>query len=279
MKLPGAFFAFLALPAALFAQLPIAVPVSSPDFFSTATSLEPGAGSSAGGGQVEPSAYADRYLTRLSIGGSVSTLGTGGELATNLPYHLDLRLLGDFTDFNYKFTRSGFYIVLNIAMANTGALVDYYPWKGLRISPGFLYFNTDNFSGTVTAQTGATITVNNVDYTSDNADPLRGAGHLLIGGTGFIATAGWGHYVARNEKHWSYPFEAGAAFIGKPSATFSLQGDVCTVQGTGCQPVTTFPGFESNLTAEVASWNRRVAPYRVYPVVEGGVAYTFGYRR
>jgi hypothetical protein len=269
--------ALLALPAALVAQLPASGPFPSPDFFPPASDVEPGA--DAGGGQAEPSAYADRYLTRLSLGGSVSTMGTGGELATNLPYRLDLRVLGNFTDFNYKFTRSGFYIVLNIAMANTGALVDYYPWKSLRISPGFLFYNTDRFSGTVAAQTGATITVNNVDYTSDNANPLRGTGHLLLGGTGFMATAGWGHYVARNEKHWSYPFEGGAAFIGKPTATFSLQGDACTVQGTGCLPAASFPGFQSNLTAEIATWNRRAAPYHVYPLVEAGIAYTFGYRR
>ncbi|MGB6724054.1 MAG: hypothetical protein WBE72_24880 [Terracidiphilus sp.] len=276
--LRGLMIALFVPPATLVAQLPAARVVSSPGFFTIATDPEPGAGSD-GGGQAEPSAYADRYLTRASLGGSLSNLGTGGELATNLPYRLDLRLIGNFTDFNYKFTRSGFYIVLNIAMANTGALVDYYPWKSLRISPGILFFNTDNFSGTVTAETGATITVNDTDYTSDNANPLRGVGHLLLGGTGFMATAGWGHYVARKEKHWSYPFEGGAAFIDKPSATFSLQGDVCTIQGTGCLPAASFPGFESNLTAEVASWNRRAAPYHVYPLVEGGIAYTFRYRK
>jgi hypothetical protein len=278
LALPGLCFALLALPAALIAQLPASAPVSSPDFFTIAAEPDPGAGSGRGG-QVEPSAYADRYLTRLSLGGSVSTFGTGGVLATNLPYRLDLRLLGNFTDFDYKFTRSGFYIVLNIGMANTGALVDFYPWKALRISPGFLFYNTDRFSGTVSAQTGATITVNDVNYTSDNANPLRGIGHLALGGTGFMATAGWGHYVTRNEKHWSYPVEGGVAFIDQPSAAFSLQGDVCTVQGTSCLPAASFPGFESNLTAEIAKWNRRAAPYHIYPMVEAGVAYTFGYRR
>ena len=280
MKLPGIFCALLALPAALVAQLPAAGPVSSPDFFTMATGLDPGAGAGgSGGGQVEPSAYADRYLTRLSLGGSASTIGTGGELATNLPYRLDLRVIGNFTDFNWKETRSGFYIVVNIGMANTGALVDFYPWKSLRISPGFLYYNTDRIRGDVLAQPSATFTINNVTYATLASNPVHGTGRLQLGGTGFMATAGWGHYVTRNEKHWSYPFEAGVAFINTPSATFNLEGTVCNAQGHDCVPAAAFPSFQSNLAAQIATWNSDVKPFHIYPLVEAGVAYTFGYRR
>jgi hypothetical protein len=282
------FFSILAVPASFFAQVPAGNAHLSPYFF-TAASLVDSPDTSADGaangaaaaafGQVEPSAYADRYLTRLSLGGSVSTLGTGGELATNLPYRIDLRLVGNFFDFNWKMTDSGFYVVVNTELANTGVLADYYPWKSLRISPGVLFYNTDRIRGDVQAQPGATFTINNVNYSSQDSNPIHGTGRLLLGGRGFMATAGWGHYVARGEKSWSFPFEAGVALIDTPSATFNLQGNVCNAQGLDCQPAATFPGFQSNLAAQVATWNNDVKPFHIYPVVEGGVAYTFRYRR
>jgi hypothetical protein len=274
------FCAFLGAPCLLPAQIP-GNGADSPFFFTTVEPLGPvdGAGGGTGGGQVVPAGYGERYLTRLSFGGSVSTIGTGGELATNLPYHLDARVFGNFTDFDWKLTRSGFYVVVNIGMANTGALVDFYPWKALRISPGVLFYNTNRIRGDVRAENGATFTINNVNYASLDSNPVHGIGRLQLGGTGFMATTGWGHYVARNEKHWSYPVEVGAAFIDTPVATFNLYGDVCNAQGHDCMPAASFPGFESNLAAQLASWNRTVSPFHVYPLVQAGVAYTFRYRR
>ncbi len=274
----------LTVAPALPGQLPTSETRFPPQFFSTSAlpdspDTTPDGGAGGAFGQVEPSAYADRYLTRLSLGGSVSTLGTGGSLATNLPYRIDLRFVGNFFDFNWKMTKSGFYVVVNTELANTGVLADYYPWKSLRISPGFLYYNTDRIRGDVQAQPGATFTINNVNYASQDSNPVYGTGRLQLRGTGFMAMAGWGHYVSRSEKRWSYPFAAGVAFIDTPSATFSLQGNVCNAQGQDCQPAATFPEFQSNLAAQVATWNNDVRPFHVYPIVEGGVTYTFSYRR
>lgn len=236
-------------------------------------------GRSGGGGQVEPAAYAERYLTRLAIRSGISTFGTGASLATNLPYRIDLRAFGNYTNFDWKLTQSGFYIVVNIGMANTGVLADYYPWKSLRISPGVLLYNTNRVQATLQAQTGATFTLNNVTYISDNANPVSGVGGLSLGGRGFMATTGWGHIVSRNEKHWNFPFEAGVAFINKPTIDFAFTGDVCQAQGYLCEPVSSYPGFTSNLDAQLASWNKRVAPFHTYPLIQGGLSYTFRYRR
>lgn len=274
------FFSVLAVPTSTLGQLPAGSTPSSPDFFTAAAPLDSAEEASGGSlGQVEPSAYSDRYLTRLSLGGSVSTLGTGGSLATNLPYRLDLRVIGNFFDLNWKMTDSGFYVVVNTELANTGVLVDYYPWKALRISPGLLFYNTDRIRGDVQAQNGATFTINNITYSSQGSNPVHGTGRLLLAGRGFMAMAGWGHYLSRGEKRWSFPFEGGVAFIDTPSASFNLQGNVCNAQGLNCQPAATFPEFESNLAAQVASWNSEVQPFHVYPIVEGGVTYTFRYRR
>jgi hypothetical protein len=235
----------------------------------------------AGGGQAEPSAYRYRAFTRLTSGASVSLLGTGGQLGTNVAPRLDARIFGNYLNLTHNFTQSGFNISLNLNMVNAGAKVDYYPLRRLplRVSPGFLYFNQNRVRGDFYAQQSATFTINNVDYTSDNANPVRGTGRLTLRGTGFTITAGMGHIVSHTHKRFTYPFEAGVVFINTPVAIVNLAGNICQVNQTNCQPAATFPTFATNLAAQVADWNRRVAPFHVYPYIEGGVAYSFTIRR
>ena len=287
----GFCFSLLAVAPALVAQLPAPLPApllegdaaTAPAFSAGAASGSFdggfGEGGLGGAGQVEPAAYTERYLTRLAVRSVVSPLGTGGELATNLPYHIDLRAFGNYTNFDWKLNQSGFYIIVNIAMANTGAMVDYYPWKQFRLSPGFLLYNTDRVTANLQAGNNATFTLNNITYISDNANPVHGTGGITLGGRGFMATTGWGHIVSRNQKHWGFPFEAGVALIDKPVVSFGLAGDVCLHEGIECVPAATFPGFQSNLNTQLASWNKRVAPFHIYPILEGGISYTFRYRR
>jgi hypothetical protein len=289
--------ALLALPAFLQAQLVAYQSPASPNLtvpglaglgtfnFSTATdggsltaaNLEPLGG---GGGQVEPSATEKQSFTRLTIRSGISPLGTGGELATNVNPHLDLRVIGHYTNFTYNFQQSGFNIGINIGFANTGAYVDYYPFhKAFRISPGYLFYNTDRVRADLLAGPGATFTINNIDWHSDNADPVNGTGRLLLMGSGFLLTGGYGHIVSRTRKHFSFPFEAGVAFIDTPTAQFYLNGKICTPQGTHCEAANNYPGFASNLAIQIADWNKRLAPFHIYPLIEGGVAYTFRIRK
>jgi len=229
--------------------------------------------------QVDPAGYGERYVARMSIEGGLSTLGTGAEVTVKTPYRFDVRAVGNYTDLNLTLNRDGFHVIANVSMANAGAAADLYPWKSLRLSGGYLYHNTNSVSASVQAQPGITFTLNNVTYTSDNADPVRGSGRLTMGGSGFMATTGWGHFVSRNERHWHFPFEAGVALINKPAVTVNLAGEVCAVQGYGCLPVTTYPGLEANLNAQVASWNRTAAAFHIYPVASFGVSYSFRLRR
>ena len=282
--LHGLCFCLLAASPALFAQLLPEDSTAPPYQFAAASSLEsssaadPWEGGS-GGGQVEPAGYSDRYLSKLAIRSGLSTFGTGLSVATNLPYRIDLRAFGNYTNFNWKLNQGGFYIVLNIGMANTGVMADYYPWKSLRISPGVLLYNTNRVSANIQAQPNSSFTINNVDYISDNADPVHGTGALSLGGSGFMATTGWGHIVSRTEKRFHFPFEAGVAFINKPVITFNLQGEICRNQGFMCAPVASYPGFTQNLNEQLFSWNKRVAPFHIYPFIQGGISYTFRYRR
>jgi hypothetical protein len=233
-----------------------------------------------GGGEAEPAAYRLRRFSRLTLRSGISPLGTGGEIATNFNPHLDFRAIGHYTNFTYNFPQSGFNIGLNIDFANGGGYVDYYPFhKGFRISPGYLYHNTDRVRADLKAGPGATFTINNIDWHSDDADPVTGTGRLILGGTGPLLTTGWGHIVSRTQKHFSFPFEAGVAFIDTPKASLSIGGKICTPQGNHCEAANNYPGFANNLAIQVADWNNRVAPFHIYPLIQGGVAYTFRIRK
>lgn len=93
-----------------------------------------------------------------------------------------------------------------------------------------------------------------------------------------MITAGYGHITSHNEKHWTFPFQAGVAFIKRPKANFNLNGEICNSVGTNCEPAATYPGFANALAAQLVTWNNDVAPYHIFPIVEAGVAYTFDIR-
>ncbi len=270
------FLFMLALPGALLAQLPRGhSPFPFPAFGAAAG---PVAGA---GGQVAYSAEQRTAFTRLTPGLTVSLLGIGAQLGTDLGPRLDVRLFGNYTNMTHRYVQSGFNIALNVQLANTGARADFYPFYRFpfRISPGYLYLNQNRVAANLQGRPGATFTLNNVTYSSDNADPVHGTGRLLLGGGGFTVTAGMGRIISHTRKRFTYPFEAGVVFINTPVAQFNLSGQVCSSNQTECQPAAQFPTFAANLSAQVTSWNRRVAPFHIYPILEGGVAYSFNFRR
>jgi len=239
------------------------------------------AGMAGGGGQTEASAYRIERFTRASFFLSASSLGIGGQISTNVSPHLDVRLFGNRASITtHHWSQEDFSIAVNAGFANVGAMADSYPFhKAFRFSAGYLVYNGNRVRADLHAKQNAIFTINDIDWISDNADPVHGTGRLTLGGSGFLLTAGYGRMVSRTEKHFSFPFEAGVVFIDTPRVAMSLDGQICTTQGVNCQPVATYPGFADALAAQVASWNKNAAPFHVYPIVQGGVAYTFRIRR
>lgn len=274
----GAYLCFFLLPAALKSQESRFPSDFRFDRNEAAPAPDP-FGGAGGGGQAEPSAWRTARFTRATVGITVSTLGAGLQLGSNLGSRVDLRLFGNYVsiDKDYQdFSRSGFKVNINLQMTNTGAKLDTYPLRRfpLRLSPGFLYFNENRVRADLHAEPNATFTINNIVWTSDNANPVYGTGRLVLGGTGFMMTTGVGHIVSHERRRFTFPFELGAAFIHSPTASLNLFGNICQADGTQCQPAATFPTFASNLAAQMATWNHDAQPFHIYPIVEIGVAYT-----
>ena len=272
---------------------------SQPAFFasssdSTATS-ESGALYGAGGAQVAPSVKhsADRPFSRLALGADFSPLGVGGLAAVNLTRHLDARVTGNYLQYSTSFNTDGFNFDASLHLASAGASVDYYPFhNGFRLSPGVLFYNQNRANADAPVTPGTSFTLNGQNFYAATPDPAKGM--TALSGTGtlnlhttrpaFTATTGWGNLIPRSGKHWSIPFEIGAAFSGTPALNMSLTGWACYDQAqTECtnvddptNPISVL--IQSDLKAQVSKWQSNANDLKVYPIISTGIVFNFGIR-
>ena len=239
-----------------------------------------------GGGQVlasplRGSAGTMGPLSRFALGGGISTMGVNLEAATNLSRHLNLRANGNY--FNYtvsNITTNGFTVDAKLNFASAGASVDFYPFPnhGFRLSPGALFYNHNSAAATFSVAGGTSFTLNDTTYYASASNPVLGNGSLGLHtqNPAFTMTTGWGNMIPRKRGHWSFPFEIGAAFTGSPSLNIALtSGQICDAQGQNCVNVATDADVQQNLAAQVAKYTKDLNPLKIYPIVSGGLAYSF----
>jgi hypothetical protein len=234
---------------------------------------------------IASSPFDDRPFSHLAFGGGSSTLGINLAVATNLNRYMNLRGTGNVFQFSLNnLNVSDFNVGVNLSMASAGAALDLYPFPnhGLRFSPGVLFMNQNQGSGTFLAKGGSNFTLNNITYYSSASDPVQGSGTLGLHSQSpaFTLTTGWGNIIPRREnKHLSFPFEIGVAFIGDPAVNVALtSGEVCSSQGNYCTNVATDQPLQNNLQAQVAKYRNDLDPLKTFPIITGGVAYSFRLR-
>lgn len=245
--------------------------------------------------EVAPSATWHQIpFSRVGIGANVSPLGIGIEGAIVLNHYFDGRVNGNF--FNYdtgRFEVDGFNVDAKLHMASVAAALDWYPLGSVwRISPGVMFFNGNQLSGTGTITSGSSFQLENQTYYSANPNPATGATPLV--GTGvlglhthtpaFTVTGGFGKFIPRSNRHWSFPSEFGVAFTGAPTINVNLTGWACLdARQTECSNVAdpTSPiaiDFNDNLQARLNSWRRDLNKVQVYPIFAYSVVYSFNIR-
>ncbi len=219
-----------------------------------------------------------KAFSAVGIAANVSPLGIGGQLATNINSHINVRVEGSF--FNYTvsdITSNGFTIKPKLNLASVGASVDLYPFHaGWRISPGMLFYNDNHADATYVAAPGTSFTLNNFTYYSaSGSNAVQGTGKVGLGdgSPAFTITTGWGN-IAKTKGHWSFPFEVGIALTKAPTLGITLTGQVCNKQGLNCVDVATDPTVQSNLAAQIAKYQNDLDPLKTYPIVSFGVSYS-----
>ncbi|MGA2726597.1 MAG: hypothetical protein ABSE96_02220 [Terracidiphilus sp.] len=95
---------------------------------------------------------------------------------------------------------------------------------------------------------------------------------------------GFGKFVPRSDRHWSFPSEFGVAFTGAPTVNVNPGGWICLDQAqTQCSnlsdsanPVTV--QFNDALQASLTKWRKDLSAVQVYPLFSYSVVYSFNIR-
>jgi hypothetical protein len=229
-------------------------------------------------------------FSRIGIGADVSPLGIGIKSAIVLNEHFDARLMGNFFKYNSAhYELEGFNLTTNLHLASAAASLDWYPFNSIwRLSPGLLFFNGNKISAAANIIPGTDFTLNNQDFYSASANPVTGATPLVASGVlglnstkpAFTVSGGFGRFIPRSNRHWSFPSEFGVAFTGAPSVNVNVSGWVCTDKAqTQCSNVSAPTNhFNSDLQAELTKWRHDLSGVRVYPLFSYSVVYSFNIR-
>lgn len=245
-------------------------------------------------------------LSRMSIGADVGPLGIGVKGATILTSTIDGRLMGNFFNYNSaNFDVEGTTAHGNLHLASLGAAVDFYPKNSIfRVSAGLMMWNANQIKATGTEKPGTSFTLDGTTYYSARGDaatcsttsaPVTGETSMCpVSATGvlglhthepaFILSGGFGRFVPRSQRHWSFPSEFGVVFMGPPSLDITPSGWVCTdAAETNCSNVadtSTIVGqqFNASLQSELTRWRHSLSHFTVYPIFTYSVVYSFNLR-
>lgn len=249
-------------------------------------------------GQTSPTvrngAVFSKPFSSVAFGAGVSPLGIQMQAATNINSHFNLRGTGNLFNYSTTFTTNGINASASLKLSSAGAALDIFPFhSGFRISPGALFYNGNQVTAAATVPGGTSFTLNNQTFYSANTNLATGAtpvnGSAILGlntnKTAFSITTGWGKMIPRKGGHFSFPFEAGVAFVGPPTINVILGGWVCEDQAqTECSSFASTANpigvsAQSALQTQETKWTNDLSPLKTYPIVSGGLAYSFRVQR
>jgi len=273
----------------------------SVDFAEPADALPEAPGPESGGGgnpehpnSAQSAEWHQPPFSRIGIGADISPLGIGLKTAIVLNRFFDARFGGDFFQYNSgRFEIEGFNVNANLHLASAAASLDWYPFNSIwRLSPGVLFFNGNQISMATDIVPGTSFTLNNQTFYSASANPATGATPLA--GSGVLGlnttrpaatiTGGFGRFIPRSNRHWSFPSEFGVAFTGAPSANVNASGwacldaaqTQCSNLGDSKNPVAV--EFNNALQTALTRWRKDLSRVQVYPIFSYSVVYSFNIR-
>jgi hypothetical protein len=233
-------------------------------------------------------------FSRVGIGADFSPLGVGIKSAIVLTQTFDARLMGNYFNYNTgQFELEGFRVNADFHWASAAASLDWYPLNSIwRLSAGTLFFNGNQISAKGDIVPGTGISLNGSDFYSASANPVTGATPLTGSGVvglhrhqpAFTLAGGFGKFIPRSNRHWSFPSEFGVAFTGAPTVDVNMAGWVCLDKAqTQCSnlsdstnPVTV--QFNDALQASLTKWRKSLSAVEVYPLFSYSVVYSFNIR-
>ena len=238
-----------------------------------------------------PTNFYQAPWSRIGIGADVSPLGIGIKSAIVLNTYMDARLMGNFFNYNNgRIETQGFNVYAKIHMESMAAAVDVYPWHSVwRLSVGTLFENSNQLSARFLTAPGTGFTLNGQTFYAANANAATGAtplnGNVLFGlnriKPALTLSGGFGQFIPRSQRHWSFPSEFGVAFTGSPIVQVNTAGWVCTDKaqttcshlGDAGNPVAI--QFNDALQTKLAKVRKSLGAVQIYPIFSYSVVYSF----
>jgi len=240
--------------------------------------------------EIEPTVVVHQDpFSRMAMGVAISPLGVGINAALLLTGNVDARLSGNYFAYNNgRIEVDEFNVSGGLHLGSASASLDFYPFNSpIRLSAGLMFLNDNHASATLRIAAGSNFTFDGETFfaggQSPGSSPLTGRGELAFHSIrpAPTLTFGFGKFIPRSDRHWSFPSEFGVAFTGAPTISVAMAGTVCTDRQVTCSdlsdpsnPVTI--AFNSHLQAEEAQWRHSLSRIRVFPIAAGGVSYSFG---
>ena len=202
--------------------------------------------------------------------------------------------MGNFLSYDTgKFELEGFHVDANLHLASAGASLDWYPLNSIwRLSAGALFFNGNQLSVTSNIVPGTSFTLNRQKFYAATPNPATGVTALAASGIlglhsrqpALTLSGGFGKFIPRSNRHWSFPSEFGVVFMGSPTISTRTSGWVCLDQlQTQCANIDspTFPAsidFNNALQATLTKWRKDMSSFTIYPIFSYSVVYSFNIR-
>ena len=185
--------------------------------------------------------------------------GFGGDLTFGLTENLNVRAgIGFFT-----WTQKGVggdtdKKDVSLDLLNIPITLDWHPitGNGFRISAGVL-FNNDR--GEISAPSGQNVTLNDHDYLVSSL-----SGKVSFNRVGPYIGIGYGN-AADTSSHWHFSTDLGVAYLGSPSISLDATALDPAQQGA----------LNSDIAAQVKTYEDDAKPFQFYPILTIGVSYTF----
>jgi hypothetical protein len=246
---------------------------------------------------VEPYPTNFYYLpfSRIGVGADVSPLGIGIKGAILLNTVFDARLMQNFFSYSSgRFELSNVNVDANLRLRSTAAAFDWYPFRSVwRFSVGALLLNGNQISASTRIVSGTTVKINGETFYSANPNPATGATPLT--GSGVIGlhnhnpavtlSGGFGRFVPRSDRHWSFPSEFGVAFTGPPTINLNMAGWACLdMEQTQCSNIGNASNpiaiqFNNAVQTRLASFRKSVSGVEFYPLFSYSAVYSFNIRQ
>jgi len=220
-----------------------------------------------------------RPFSALAVMTKAGFEGLGVDVATPLAAKINLRVSLSYTNVSPTISYDGVAVDGNIKLRTASVSVDLFPYHStFHISPGVTLFNQNHATVIVDVPAGQTFTIEDTDYTSDPADPIKGNFYFHMGRKiGPSLTVGWGNML-RADSHWSIPVDFGVEYVGTPVFALYVTGSACDPYD-GCFPIPSDASTQANLQQEQATINKDIAPLRFFPLLSVGLSYRFGANR